>query len=132
MKQRFLFMVSLLLLWAALPASALTVDEKLPDAQQEMRAQQLFHALRCVVCQSETIADSPAAIASDMRRSIRKSIAEGQSDEAITSALIAHYGPRVLMMPEHSMHNLPLWYLPLLLLLIGMMVAWKHLFRRRS
>ncbi|MDX2074507.1 MAG: cytochrome c-type biogenesis protein [Alphaproteobacteria bacterium] len=112
------------------PAAALTVDAKLPDRAQEARAQALFHELRCVVCQGEAIADSPADVARDLRRVVREEIASGKSDDEVKSFLVDHYGERVLMMPVKNTRNAPLWLLPLILLLGGALFAWKRLFRR--
>lgn len=122
--------IILLFMLFASSSFALTVDDKLPDAAQEMRAQTLFRAIRCVVCQSEAIADSPAEVARDMRRNVREQIASGKSDEQIKETLVAHYGERVLMMPEKSARNAPLWVVPILLLLGGLLVAWKKAFRK--
>ena len=121
-----------ILLLLTSPATALNVDDKLPEAAQEMRAQNLFHALRCVVCQSEAIADSPAEVAKDMRRSVRESIAAGKSDDDIKTSLVAHYGERVLMMPEKNPRNALLWFAPFLLLLAGAWLAAKSVFRKEN
>jgi len=119
----------LLFLLFVTPAYALTVDTPLPDAAQEARAQALFHELRCVVCQSEAIADSPAEVARDMRRVVREEIAAGKTDEETKAMLVAQYGERVLMKPPVQNHRL-LWFAPLLLLLAGGAFAWKNLFGR--
>lgn len=110
------------------PTLALTIDEKLADSAMEARAQHLFHALRCVVCQSEAIDDSPAEVARDMRRTVREAIAAGKSDEEIKALLIAHYGERVLMMPQRNARNALLWLVPFLLLLGGGWISAKKLF----
>jgi cytochrome c-type biogenesis protein CcmH len=116
------------LIFLAAPAFALNVDETLPNAAAEQRAQQLFRELRCVVCEGESIADSPAEVARDMRRGVRKAIIEGDSDENIKAELVQQYGERVLMRPNASEHRL-LWAAPLLLLLAGAFFAWRHLFK---
>lgn len=113
-------------------AFALTVDERLPEPVQEARAQNLFHALRCVVCAGEAIADSPAEVARDMRRGVREQIAAGKSDDDIESTLVAQYGERVLMMPKKNRRNALLWLAPLLLLAGGGWLARKTVFRKET
>ncbi len=124
--------IFLLFLLLASPAIALTVDDKLPDSAQEARAQSLFHELRCVVCQSESVADSPAEVARDMRRSVREKVAAGKSDDDIKAGLVAHYGERVLMMPEKNQRNALLWLAPILLLVGGAWLAAKNIFRKEE
>jgi len=122
---RFFFLFLLL----SLPTYALNVEAPLADAAQETRAQALFRELRCVVCAGESIADSPAAVAGDMRRAVREAVGNGASDEAVITALTAQYGERVLMRPPFESHRL-LWIAPLLLLLAGIGLVWKNLFQR--
>lgn len=100
-------------------AHALTVDTPLPDLAQEARARALFHDLRCMVCQGESIADSPAEVASDMRRTVRERIAGGDSDAAIKQYLASRYGDAVLMRPPLRVSTWALWFGPLLILLAG-------------
>ncbi|MBW8881053.1 MAG: cytochrome c-type biogenesis protein CcmH [Asticcacaulis sp.] len=89
-------------------------------AKDEARAQALFREVRCVQCQSETIADSNAPIAGDMRREIRASIASGRSDEEIRQTLYRQYGDYVLFRPRLSKANLILWGAPFLIVLGGL------------
>ena len=88
-------------------------------ARDEARAQKLFSEVRCVQCQSESIADSDAAIAADMRREVRADIAKGMSDAQIRRSLYDHYGDYVLFRPRLTKSNLILWALPPLIALIG-------------
>ena len=88
-------------------------------AKDEARAQALFGEVRCVQCQSESIADSNADIAADMRRDIRDSIAVGKSDAEIRKGLYDHYGDYVLFRPRLSKSNLILWLLPPLIVVAG-------------
>jgi cytochrome c-type biogenesis protein CcmH len=76
-----------------------TPDRPLADAAQEARAQALFNDIRCVVCQHEAIADSPAGIAADMRRLVRDEIAAGRSDQQVRDDLVRRYGDFVLFTP---------------------------------
>lgn len=88
-------------------------------ARDQTRAQKLFSEVRCVQCQSESIQDSDAAIAADMRREVRADIAKGMSDAQIRRSLYDHYGDYVLFRPRLTKSNLILWALPPLIALIG-------------
>ncbi|WP_226635995.1 cytochrome c-type biogenesis protein [Brevundimonas poindexterae] len=96
-----------------------TPDQPLARPEQEARAQALFNEIRCVVCQHESIADSPAGVASDMRRWVRDRIAAGESDAEIREGLVARYGDYVLFTPPLRAGTLLLWGLPLVLVLGG-------------
>ncbi len=108
----------ILLLWFS-PALALTVDVPLADAVAESRAKSLFNEIRCMVCQSETIADSHAEVASDMRRNVREQITSGASDEKIKSDLAGRYGDVILMNPPLKNNTALLWFGPWLVLFVG-------------
>ena len=97
--------------------------------QDEARARQLFTEVRCVQCQSESIADSDAQIAGDMRREIRADIASGKTNAQIRQELFAHYGDYVLFRPRLSASNLLLWLVPPLIVLLG--GGWLWLSRRK-
>ena len=97
-------------------------DQPLARPEQEARAQALFNEIRCVVCQHESIADSPAGVASDMRRWVRDRIAAGESDADIREGLVARYGDYVLFTPPLRAGTLLLWGLPLVLVLGGGLV----------
>jgi cytochrome c-type biogenesis protein CcmH len=103
---------------------------QLPDPTQEAKAQALMQTIRCVVCQGQSIADSDADLAGDMRAIVRQRIAAGEKPEAIRAWLIARYGQWVSYKPELTAMTWPLWAAPLLLLGIGLLVARKS-FRRR-
>lgn len=108
----------IVLLWI-FPAFAYVADVPLADTRQEQRAQMLFSEIRCMVCQSQTIADSNAEVAGDMRRSIRQKIKSGVSDEEIKVELAERYGDMVLMKPPFKAGTLLLWLGPWLILLMG-------------
>ncbi|MEM8656284.1 MAG: cytochrome c-type biogenesis protein [Pseudomonadota bacterium] len=99
------------LFWLMLSSAALALDptEMLPDAAQEARARELDHALRCVVCQSESVASSNAQWAVDARRAIREQVAAGQSNDEIVDFFVERYGEFVLMTPRTSGANWLLW-----------------------
>ena len=127
MKRALLIALAAVGLMAAEPAAA--PDRPLPDARQEARAKALFADIRCVVCQHESIADSPAGIAGDMRRLVREEIAEGRSDAAIREDLVRRYGDYVLFQPPMRPGTWLLWFGPLTLLLLagaGLVVAGRR------
>lgn len=105
-------LTALCLLLAATPVLA-------ASAQDEARAEALFREVRCIQCQSESIADSHAPIAADMRRQIREDIAAGKDDSQIREALRARYTDYVLFRPRFALSNLLLWILPPLIVLLG-------------
>lgn len=113
-----------------LPASALTVDTPLPAAADEARAKSLFFELRCMVCAGESVADSPAEVAKDVRKTVRHMVAAGKSDEEIKTFFAAQYGEKILMLPNFNQANFLLWSLPFLLLIAGIVFAWRSLFVR--
>ncbi|HYC97380.1 cytochrome c-type biogenesis protein [Brevundimonas sp.] len=91
-------------------------DRPLPDAAREARAQALFDGIRCVVCQHEAIADSPAVIAADMRGLVREQIAAGRSDAEIKRDLVRRYGDFVLFRPPVRAGTWLLWFGPFALM----------------
>ena len=115
------FIVLLLVIFPTLAA-----DIPLPDREQETRARKLFGEIRCMVCQSETIADSKAEIAEDMRANVRQQIASGVSDEQIKSGLAARYGNVILMKPPLKNNTLLLWFGPWLVLSFGAIGAYFY------
>ena len=105
-------------------------DTQLADPRQEAQARALMATLRCLVCQGQSIADSDADMAGDMRALVRGRIARGETPASIRSWLIARYGDYVTYDPPFSALTAPLWLAPLLLLLIGVWLA-RASFRRR-
>ncbi|MFL6727250.1 MAG: cytochrome c-type biogenesis protein CcmH [Sphingomicrobium sp.] len=108
-----------------LPA-AYWANRQLPDHRQEAQAQALMEQLRCLVCQGESIADSDAELAGDMRDLVRRRIAAGEKPNAIRGWLIQRYGTWISYRPTDEPAAWPLWLAPVALLLVG---AW--LIRRR-
>jgi len=92
---------------------------QLPDAAQEAKAKALMETLRCLVCQSQSIADSDASIAGDMRSQVRERIAAGEDPEAIRAWLIARYGDYVSYEPRVTGLTWPLFVAPLVLIVLG-------------
>ena len=101
-------------------------NRQLPDPKEEAQAQALMEQLRCLVCQGQSIADSDAELAGDMRDLVRRRIAAGEKPGAIRAWLIQRYGTWISYKPTAEPAAWPLWLAPLALLLIG---AW--LIRRR-
>jgi cytochrome c-type biogenesis protein CcmH len=98
-------------------------DAPLPDPAQEARAQALIEEIRCVVCQHESIADSPAGLAADVRAEVRGRIAAGATDDQIRAGLVERWGDFVLFRPPFDPGTLLLWLGPLALLLAGAALA---------
>ena len=124
-----------LALVAAAPAAAQTANAalaytQLPDADQERRARALMETLRCIVCQGQSIADSDADMAGEMRAVVRQRIAAGQTPRQIRDWMIARYGRYISYDPPLDAATIPLWIAPLLLLLAGIWLA-RGSFRRR-
>lgn len=106
-------------------AAASDPAERLPDPAQEARARELFKEVRCLVCQNESIDDSDAPLAADLRRIVRERVSAGEDDAAIKRFLTDRYGEFVLLRPAFSIGNLALWLAPLLVLLggVGLLLA---------
>jgi cytochrome c-type biogenesis protein CcmH len=115
----------------AVQAQTQVADEPLADAALEARARALMKEVRCVVCQAQSIDESDAGIASDMRRLIRQKIAAGESDAAILKYLSDRYGDFVLFKPPFKAATALLWAGPFVLLIIGGLII-VFFFRRRS
>jgi cytochrome c-type biogenesis protein CcmH len=107
-------------------------NEQLPDPRQEAQAKALMEELRCLVCQGQSIADSNAEMAGDMRALVRQRIAAGEKPETVRSWLIARYGNWVSYRPPVEPVTWPLWAAPLIFLLAGAWLLRKRLVRRRS
>lgn len=101
-------------------------NEQLPDARQEAQAKALMEELRCLVCQGQSIADSDAELAGDMRALVRQRIAAGEKPEQVRNWLVERYGNWVTYRPPVEPITWPLWAAPILLLFVG---AW--LLRKR-
>lgn len=106
-------------------------DRPLPDAAQEARAQALFDGIRCVVCQHEAIADSPAVIAADMRQLVREQVAAGRTDAQIEQDLVRRYGDFVLFQPPVRFGTWLLWFGPVALMAVVLGLLLLRSRRRR-
>jgi cytochrome c-type biogenesis protein CcmH len=112
-------------------AYAVQPDEIMPDPAKEARARDLSRELRCMVCQNQSIDDSEAPLARDLRLLVRERIAAGDSDTQVIDFLVARYGEFVLLKPRFNPHTLLLWLLPPLALAGGGLALWTY-GRRRS
>ena len=113
------------------PAGAVQPGEALADPALEARARALSAELRCMVCQNQSIDDSDAPLARDLRLLVRERIATGDSDSQVIDFLVARYGEFVLLKPRFTPHTLLLWLLPPLALIGGGLALWFYS-RRRS
>jgi cytochrome c-type biogenesis protein CcmH len=107
-------------------ALAVQPSEMLPDPKQEQRARELSAELRCLVCQNQSIDDSDAQLARDLRVIVRERIKAGDSDKQIINFLVERYGEFVLLKPRFGWHTLILWVGPFVILLIGGVVIWRQ------
>ncbi len=126
-----LFLSSPLLADSLMPA-AKYANEQLPDRAQEAKAKALMETIRCLVCQGQSIADSEAEMAGDMRALIRTRIAAGEKPEAIRKWLIERYGDWVSYTPPLDALTWPLYALPVIFLAFGLWIVSGRLKRRRK
>jgi len=126
-------MKRLLVVLAALFCVSAAADpaERLTDAADEARARALMSEIRCVVCQNESIADSGAPLAADMRRLVRRQVEEGRSDAAIKTYLVRRYGDFVLLRPRLTSETIVLWAAPVIAIVAGLLLCVYMLRNRR-
>ena len=110
---------ALLLLSLCVPAFAVQPSEMLDDPVLEQRARNLSAGLRCMVCQNQSIDDSDADLARDLRVLVRERLAAGESDAEVIDYVVSRYGEFVLLQPRFSIRNALLWATPAILLAIG-------------
>ncbi|MDQ0446399.1 cytochrome c-type biogenesis protein CcmH [Methylobacterium aerolatum] len=120
-----------MLLLAPLPAQAVQPSEVLKDPALEHRAREISEELRCLVCQNQSIDDSDAPLAKDLRLLVRDRLEKGDSDAAVKSYIVARYGEFVLLRPVFAAHTLILWLTPALAVLLGALGIWRLARRRR-
>ncbi|MBW3098680.1 cytochrome c-type biogenesis protein [Pseudohoeflea coraliihabitans] len=117
-----LALAAVLLFSALTPALAVNPDEVLADPQLEARARAISAELRCLVCQNQSIDDSDADLARDLRLLVRERLSAGDSDSEVYDYVVSRYGEFVLLKPRLSLRTALLWTAPILLLLIGIAV----------
>ncbi len=120
------------LLLATAVSLAVEPDEVLPDPGLEARARALSAELRCVVCQNQSIDDSNATLASDLRLLLRERMTAGESDEEVKQFLVERYGAFVLLKPPFDGRTILLWSLPLIVLVGSAAFIWRHVGRLRA
>ena len=128
--RRLAFILSVALL--AFPALAVTPDEILKDPALEGRARHLSQELRCMVCQNQSIDDSDAPLAHDLRVLVRQRLEAGDSDRQVLDFIVARYGDFVLLKPPVKLDTLLLWGLPPAALIAGLAALFVMARRRRT
>jgi cytochrome c-type biogenesis protein CcmH len=122
--------VVVLALLGANPLHAVQVDEILPNPVLEARAREISHELRCMVCQNQSIDDSEAPLARDLRLLVRERLKAGDSDKQVINYIVARYGEFVLLKPRLSWHTAILWGAPFAILLAGLFTIGFSVLRR--
>jgi cytochrome c-type biogenesis protein CcmH len=130
LKRLLLGFVTAVVVACASAAYAVAPDEIMSDPAMEARARALSRELRCMVCQNQSIDDSEAPLARDLRLLVRERIAAGDSDTKVMDFLVARYGEFVLLKPRFEGHTLLLWLVPPLALVGGGLALWAHIRRR--
>ena len=115
----------------AIPAFAVQPSEVLDDPVLEKRARDLSAGLRCMVCQNQSIDDSDAELARDLRVLVRERLVAGETDEKVIDYVVSRYGEFVLLRPRFSMRNAMLWATPAILFLLGGGALMIYASRRR-
>ncbi len=126
--------IVLALIFALLTVSAYAVEpsEILPDPVQEGRAREISAELRCLVCQNQSIDDSDADLAGDLRLLVRERITAGDSNDEVIDYVVARYGEFVLLRPKFGFHTLVLWLAAPLIFVVGLLIAFMVLRARRT
>jgi cytochrome c-type biogenesis protein CcmH len=125
-------MFALALLAAATAAHAVMPDEMLKDPVLEARARGISQELRCLVCQNQSIDDSDATLARDLRVIVRERLTAGDSDAQVLDFVTARYGNYVLLKPPFQANTILLWLLPFGLLAVGLVIAFMYLRQYRE
>jgi len=124
-------LLALTIAWAG-GALAIDTERAFDDPALQARYENITRELRCLVCQNETIADSNATLAGDLRREVREMIAAGKTDDEIRDFMIARYGDFVLYRPRMTRMNFLLWAAPALLLVLGAFAVVRVVRRRAA
>jgi cytochrome c-type biogenesis protein CcmH len=130
LKQLLAGLVAVTVMMGLPAAYAVQPDEIMADPAKELRARDLSRELRCMVCQNQSIDDSEAPLARDLRLLVRERIAAGDSDAQVIDFLVTRYGEFVLLKPRVNQHTLLLWLVPPLALLGGGFAMWRYSRRR--
>ena len=111
----------------SLAAFAVNPDEMLQDPAQEARAREISQNLRCLVCQNQSIDDSNASLAKDLRVIVRERITAGDTNEQVVDYVVKRYGNYVLLKPPFQADTALLWLLPFILMVVALGGAWTYL-----
>ena len=126
-KKFFILLINItLLLLSPINSYSVEPDEILKNQKQELRARDISKNIRCMVCQNQSIDESNAPLAKDLRSLIRSKIKEGQKDKEIYKFLTDRYGDFILLKPSFKLNTLALWFLPLIFLIIGIIIIVRH------
>jgi cytochrome c-type biogenesis protein CcmH len=131
-KKHLLFVLILVCANFPLSINAVEPNEILKNPQLEMRARMLSKNIRCLVCQNQSIDDSNASLAKDLRRIVREQLVNGASDNEIFDFLVKRYGDFVLLKPPIKPTTYILWYGPLFLFIVGIFASILFLSRRKK
>tara|TARA_Y100000590_G_scaffold43748_1_gene46541 strand:- start:2755 stop:3165 length:411 start_codon:yes stop_codon:yes gene_type:complete len=126
-KKIFIFIISILLIQFFQNSSiAVEPDEILKNQEQELRARNISKNVRCMICQNQSIDESNAPLAKDLRILIRSKITEGYNDKEIYKFLTDRYGDFILLKPPIKLNTIFLWFLPFIFLIIGLGIIVNH------
>ena len=128
--KRFLILISAML--AVAPVAAIDTGKAFDDPELQARYDKMISEVRCLKCQNQSIKDSNVFLASDLRREIRRLIAEGKTDPEIQDFLVTRYGEFALYRPRTTGKTLVLWIAPFLLVLLGVFAMFRILRHRMS
>lgn len=132
---RFITLICLFCLSLSVPMIAFGIDspdEMLKNPAQEQRAQHIGAQLRCLVCQNESIEDSSADLAKDLRKVVRQRITAGDTDQQVMEWMVDRYGNFIRLQPPFTLTTALLWFMPVLALAIGCMVAFVTLRKKNT
>lgn len=132
MKCRSLALAVALLMVTVAPAAAVQPDEVLKDPALEARARALSEGFRCLVCQNQSIDESDAGLARDLRLLIRERLTKGETDQQVTQFVVDRYGDFVLLKPRFTANTLVLWLLPFAIVALGLVYLMRFRARAQS
>ena len=125
--KKYIIIIVIFLLNSFISTSyAIEPDEVLKNQQQELRARNIFKSIRCLVCQNQSIDDSSAPLAKDLRILIREKIGKGESNKKIYKFLTDRYGDFILLKPPLKIDTFALWILPIVFFIIGFFIILIH------
>ena len=123
----FIFIIAICLMqFFSVNSYGVDPDEILQDQKQELRARNISKNIRCMICQNQSIDESSASLAKDLRILIRNKIKEGNSNEEIYKFLTDRYGDFILLKPPIKLSTLALWFLPFVFFIVGVFVVFWH------